>query len=180
MALGTEFHSAMEGAPINESSDNAVALRAMVANVKAHPSIAPLIAGARHEVTFFSVDSQTGLLKRCRVDAYKEEIVIDYKTTRDASPFAFARDCMKLGYRISAAYYLEIVSEVMGSMHRDFRIVAVENTSPFSAALYKADERSIFYGEEDVRSALTAIAKYQEEGDDAWTGYPLGMRELMI
>lgn len=172
--FGRDFHAVMEG--VVETIDPM--MKAMRAKILSHPEARDLVLGSQMERTYFSVDQETGLLKRCRADLYTQQgIVADYKTTKSAATDSFIRDARKYLYRISAAFYLEIISEVMGQVHRDFRLIAVEKALPFEVAVFKIDERSISKGEEEVRMALRLIRNVREH--NAWSGYPLG-QEIQI
>jgi hypothetical protein len=175
LAFGRDFHAYMESG----ESQNPDIIR-LGAKVMAHPDARPLIDGSQREMTFFSIDSETGILKRCRVDLYRLGMLADYKTTRDASPAAFTRDARKYLYRISAAYYLEVVSEVMGTVHREFNIIAVEKDGLCEPNVYQIADESIDKGAMEVREALRTVARIRKEGASAWRGYPLGVKRILI
>ena len=146
----------------------------------AHPDAGPLLKDAQHELTYFSVDNETGILKKCRVDAIKNLAISDLKSCQDASPDAFARDSRKYLYRVSGAYYTEIVSEVLGIRIDDFYLIATEKTEPFGVKVYRISDRSIEQGRAEVRKALKLIQTVHEHGANAWTEYELGITDLVI
>jgi hypothetical protein len=136
-----------------------------------HPEAGPLLQGATFEETFFSRDEETGILKKCRVDARKGLVLSDLKSTENASARAFRSDAIRYGYGISAAYYCEIVTEVLGQIVDDFRLLACEKPSPHEVAVYKIHEGSLQDGEQKFREVLRTVAAI-ESGKQTWKGYP--------
>ena len=161
-------------------ADDFKTIEVMSKKVFQHPDAGPLLNGAQNELTYFFRDQETGILKKVRVDAINGRKIIDLKTTGDASPRAFAKSCRDYLYRISAAYYLEVVSEVMGTALDEFYLIACEKTEPFEVAVYRVPEKSIERGTAEVRSALGTLQKIREEGERAWKGYPTGIKDLDI
>ena len=99
-------------------------IQTMSKKIWEHPDASKLMTGAQFEMTYFVRDQRTGVLKKCRVDAIKRDarVISDLKTTWDASPDSFSYDCRKFLYRISAAYYLQCVSEFYGELFCDFNL----------------------------------------------------------
>lgn len=145
-----------------------------------HPDAGPLVKGALNEITYFSKDSATGLWKKCRVDKIKNRAVADLKSTRSADAISFSFDSKKFLYRISASYYLEIISEVTGIRHTDFYLIPCETTEPYECAVYRVSDHSIEKAQSEIRQALGIIRTVLDEGDSAWRGYPIGIREISI
>lgn len=143
----------------NISTDEIRQLKAMTTNLMAHPEVAPLYIDCAFELTFFAIDPGTGVLMKCRADGYQKStgIVWDLKSTRDACEYSFTHDAKKYLYRVSAAYYLNIISLVRGWPHRDFRLIACEKSEPYGVAMYSVDERSLSKGEEEIRIALNKL-----------------------
>lgn len=155
-------------------------IQLMHKKLASHPDAAPLLKGARHELTYFSRDQETGILKKCRVDAINGDRISDLKTCADASAHAFARDARKYLYRVSAAYYLQIVSEVVGYPLRDFYLIACEHQAPHEVAVYRVDDRSLSTAENEIKEALKVLKRINEQPKTAWKGYPTGIKEIQI
>lgn len=148
--------------------------------LKAHPDAAPLINGSKNEISYFSVDEQTGLLKKCRVDGVNGKKVWDLKSCENASKQAFERDARRFLYRISAAFYLEVISEVTGIRHEDFYLIPSEKVAPYEVNVFRVSEESIERAQEEIRLAMSTIAKILKEGPSAWAGYQLGVEDILI
>ena len=130
-----------------------------------HPVAKELLTGAQFELTFYVRDSETGLLKKCRADSIKAGIIGDLKTTRCANEYSFMADCRKYLYRLSAAYYSEIITEVVGSTHDDFRLIPVEKAEPWGVDVFKVHPDSLRKGKEEARFALRRIAGIQSTAE---------------
>lgn len=85
---------------------------------------------------------------------YPNGLIVDLKTTTDATAHGFSRDAYNLGYHIQAAHYS------VGFMHKyntneypEFYFLAIEKNSPFICQYFKADDQLVSYGF-DVRSEL--------------------------
>jgi hypothetical protein len=144
-----------------------------------HPDASELLTGAQFELTFFSRDQATGVLKKCRVDALKNKIPSDLKTTWDASEESFRRDSKKFGYGISAAFYLEILSEYFGELLNNFYLIPCEKEEPHEINTFRVHPDSIIAANDEIRLGLATIAKLQND-PKAWRGYPLGDKKLFI
>lgn len=155
-------------------------IKVMSQKLYEHPDASPLLKDARSELSYFSVDQVTGLIKKCRVDAIKGRALSDLKSTLDASSTSFSWDSKKYLYRISAAYYLEIVSEVTGLRHNDFHLIACEKEEPFEIKVYRVSDASIEKAQEEIRQALQTIRTILVNGPSAWKGYQLGVEDIHI
>lgn len=157
-------------------------LEVMTKKLWLHPEASDLLTGAQFEMTYFSRDHETGVLKKCRVDAIKQmarKVVSDLKTTQDASPEQFRRDCFNFLYRISAAYYLEIVSEFYDELINDFYLIPCEKEEPHEVTDYRVDDESIAAAGDDIRNVLRKIAELKQN-PKVWRGYPLGPKTITI
>lgn len=145
-----------------------------------HPDAGPLLKNAEFELTYFSKDSATGLWKKCRLDGNKNRRISDLKTTESASEYSFTMDSKKYLTRISASYYLEIVTEVTGFPHTEFNLVPCEKTEPWECAVYRVHESSVFKAQSEIRTALQKIRDILDQGEKAWRGYQLGIKSIAI
>jgi hypothetical protein len=161
------------------SWDDFEQIKAMDKRLAEHPVARELLDGAKVEHTFFSRDAETGIIKKCRADAWKGREVSDLKSTTDASRRPFIFDAAKYGYPISAAYYLETMSECLGTFLDRFNLIACEKEDPWGVQVYRIGGASLYAGEQNVRRALRAI-KAAKENPKFWRGYPLGIHEVEI
>lgn len=146
----------------------------------AHPFISTLFTNARYEITFFSRDAETGVLKKCRVDVLNDrKIPSDLKTTWDASEDSFRRDAKKFDYGLSAAFYLEIMSEYYGELLNTFYLIPCEKKEPHETDAYRVHPESIAVASDKIRQCLRKIAMLEKD-PSLWRGYELGDKTIMI
>jgi len=125
-------------------------------------NIAKEIAGAffkngKAEGSFFSELESVPV--RCRPDYYIEDrgIIVDVKTTADASKDGFIKSVANFGYHIQAAFYLDTLRS-LGMRADKFMFVAIETKEPFMIGLYELDETSIEHGRSQYKKALELIS----------------------
>ena len=137
-----------EGKTIISASDYAT-ITAMASAIGDHPAASKLVRGdGQTEVSMFWDDEETGLACKCRTDIWLGRVIVDLKTTEDASPEGFSRSIHTYGYGIQAAHYLA------GSGADAFLFVAVEKKAPFAVAVYELDPLSLEICEKQRRSLL--------------------------
>ena len=136
-----------------------------------HPGARNLVGKATAlEVSYFDPDPETGILCKCRPDAeLPAPILIDLKTTSDASESKFSRDAFKFNYHRQAAFYLDLVSRVRSEEYNGFAVVAVEKQEPYAVQVFVLDRAAIDAGREQYRAGLRKYYKYQQNPKQ-WTG----------
>jgi hypothetical protein len=102
--LGKEWKESVGTMPVLDQ-DEARAVRGIRDSIAAHSAARELLAGTKSEVSLFG-DSRNGLAIKGRVDAMKEGVLVDVKTTSaGADANAFSRQSFALNYHVSAAWY---------------------------------------------------------------------------
>ena len=132
---GKEQYAAFEldavGKYIISKGDHANIL-AMVEALHHHPIAKNLMEFKDRELTGIFQDFGTNLWCKIRPDLidHEQRIIVDLKSTTDASVDVFNRDIFKYGYHISAAWYKYGAEQITGKRYA-FIIVAVEKSSPY-------------------------------------------------
>jgi exodeoxyribonuclease VIII len=124
-------------------------LNGMVASVRAHPAANALLSGPGiAEGSCFWHDERSGELCRCRPDKYRQDlgIIVDLKSTEDASPKEFARSIANYRYHMQSAYYQDGVEAATGDFIKGFVFVAVEKKAPYAVAVYQLDMQGVEAG----------------------------------
>jgi exodeoxyribonuclease VIII len=67
-------------------------------------------------------------------------VVVDLKTTTDASPKGFAKAVWKFRYHVQDAFYTDGIEASTGCRPTDFVFIAVEKTAPFGVGVYRLSE----------------------------------------
>ena len=98
-------------------------------------------------------------------------VIVDLKTTRDASPRAFMSSCRKFRYHVQAAWYLEGCNRGFAheEMFETFIFIAVEKEPPYGVAVYTLGHEDIREGHLLAEHDLAVYAKCQKSG--TWPSY---------
>ncbi|MEM1189902.1 MAG: PD-(D/E)XK nuclease-like domain-containing protein [Pseudomonadota bacterium] len=109
-------------------------------------------------------------------------IIIDLKTTRDATETSFNRAIIDHYYHLSAAMYLEGVNQCSQLLEHTgnfgftkFLLVCVENTPPYPAAAYALPESYLDIGRALYRRAMRVL---RDARDQDWPGFPDEIRTI--
>jgi len=136
--------------------------------VATHPAVskAGLLDG-KAEVSYLWEDG--GREYRVRPDLVTNNgIVVDLKTTTDASYETFMRHAWNMGYHIQAPFYMGGVKAVhaalgLGSPHAFVQIV-VEVEIPFAVQVFAPDEALMALGRLEIGKAITLLDECERTG----------------
>lgn len=163
--LAAAFEAEAEGRIVLTPED-AAQVRAMADAVRSHPASRFLLdLAGRREASYTWTDQGTGIACKCRPDWHSMDrrIVVDVKTTRDASRAEFSRSIAGFDYHLQAAWNLRALEA------ETFLTIAVESARPFAVAVYPASGAMIAAGERRIRAALELLAECERTGQ--WPGY---------
>jgi exodeoxyribonuclease VIII len=105
-------------------------------------------------------------------DANGDLVVVDLKTTQDASPVAFAKDVANFKYHLQAAFYMRLTGA------KKFIIIAQEKDLPCANRVYTLDEAALAEGN---RLMEEAIALYSQcVAFDSWPTYSKDITTLSL
>lgn len=167
--VGKEAAAAFEAESAGKivlTPDDADQVRRMADAVRKHPAAGFLLElPGRREASYTWTDPSTGLACKCRPDWHSEDrrIVVDVKTTRDASRLEFAKSIANLDYHVQAAWNQDALQA------EQFITIAVENVRPFAVAVYPASGAMIAAGQRRIEAAMALLAECQ--ATDVWPGY---------
>lgn len=120
------------------------------------------------ENSFFWTDPHTGIIAKCRPDAYCADYIVDIKTTRSANPHSFQRSIVDYGYHIQAGMMKEGL-RAHGIDIQKFIFIIIENTAPYATATYILDDFAINKGIEIYKNCLLKMRECIIS--DAWPSY---------
>ena len=109
---------------------------------------------------------------KIRPDYLKQNkrIIVDLKTTSDASVNGFPRNAAEYDYHIQSALYTDIMELIEGkSMPWEFFFIAQEKTRPFAFNIFLASPQFQSQGRYEYEKLLT-LYKYCKE-NNRWPGY---------
>ena len=141
-------------------------------SVLSHPAAAYLLGlPGKAETTHMWVDEATGLQCKCRPDWLLDDgsMIVDLKTTEDASPRGFQKSIAQWRYHCQASWYLDGLQHATGKRPEQFVFIAVEKKPPYACAVYVADQQMIEIGRETARRDLDKLNLCKAA--DYWPGY---------
>lgn len=154
----------------------------MRASVMAHPMARALLTGGNcermAEASVYWTDPETGLSCRCRPDFWRADgVVVDLKTTRDASQEGFGKSLAQYRYHVQEPWYMDGMQHAYEAGHfpegwaapHAFVFLAVESTAPYAVACYIIDDESRAIGRQQYRENLDTLAECKRSG--VWPGY---------
>lgn len=169
--------------PLSAAEDELLA--AMLASAQRHPMTARLLA-LDHDVELSVFGEIYGVPVKARPDflaypcqEFPNGLILDGKTTTNASPVEFPRAAWNLDYHIQAALYTTLVQGLLGTAHPPvFAWLAAEKDAPHCCAYYTAGENLIEHGRRELRELLALYAQCRSTG--VWPGYPETMDQLVL
>lgn len=141
------------------SADDMENIQGMQSSVFAHHAAKKLMDEGYAELSVTWDDYETMAKCKCRPDWWKGDVLVDFKTTDDASPEGFMRSIVKYGYHRQAAWYLR------GTEADQFIFIAVEKTMPYAVGVYELDALSLSQGSYECDQALRTWESANATGD---------------
>lgn len=138
--------------------------------------VAELLKGATTEQPF--IWRQHGVMAKAKVDAINGPLIIDLKTTIDASPAGFQRSVAQFSYHMQASWYLDGYAMTQDKSADDFLFVAVESQPPHAVAIYRLDIATIRAGQREMQRAAALYADCITRNE--WPGYQREVTTLSL
>lgn len=124
------------------------------------------------EQSYYVTDELTGIPYKVRPDCFKmingRGLIVDLKSTTDASTDAFRREAIRLGYDFQAAMYKTAVEKERG-IECDFVFIAVEKEPPYLINIMQCDPLWITRGTDLFREYIGIYKDCLATGN--WYGY---------
>lgn len=175
------FEATHPGAEVIDRGQLEAAQR-QAAAIRALPEVGALLREGSGEDSVFWIDQETGLLCKCRPDwtspAGDGVILVDGKTTSDASPQGFSRSVWNLDYHLQAAWYSDGYEAATGKRVHGFVFATAENTWPHIGAAYMLDDEVLDWARRENRRLLNLYAECVRTG--VWPGYQQTIQPLTL
>jgi hypothetical protein len=184
---GTDWDAFLERHPDDEiltptMHASAIALGHAVRN---DPVARKYVTGGKGELTVVwdyeaPATDKPGFKVQCksRIDFVAETgAIVDVKSTANASPAAFGRQCWNMEYHAQAAFYRRAYQQATGQLLPYF-IVAAEKTAPFAVVVYRIPDEILELGEQRIDELLALYNTCRERS--RWPGYAEDVLELTL
>lgn len=142
------------------NDDDMECINGIAENIAYHDDAMTLLKAGKSEVSYFWQDPETEIWMRARADNESRFATLDIKSTDDASPKGFIRNCTNFSYDMQAYIYSEARQHVMNET-KQFAFLAVEKKAPYTVALYLASKEMLASGLLQYREALRRVAEYR-------------------
>lgn len=171
------FIAANEGKTIIDLDTYEMCMR-MRDSVMKHTAARELLSDGIAEQTIHWTDEDTDAACKCRPDwRTRSGIIVDLKTTEDASPLSFGRSSFKYRYHVQAAFYGDgLISAGLG--FEGFAFIAVEKSPPYAVAMYYADDRIMSLGRDTYKRDLERYVMCQAK--NLWPAYTEEVTPLQL
>ncbi len=135
-----------------------------------HEQAAKLVSAGHAEESMFWQDPETKIQCKARPDFIREgHIIVDIKSTLDASYRSFQKDIANYGYHVQAALYLDGCSAVLDHNFDTFIIIACEKYPPYELNIFQLDENTVQEGRSAYQLALHTLDQCQRS--NRYPGY---------
>ena len=158
-----EFQLASEGKRIIEANHYEEAVH-IAESVNNHEFKQYLQKGYRVENSIYFEHELTGLQCKVRPDAWLGDIVIDLKTTTDASFRSFQSSAVNYGYFLQAGMIKRALESLKKPL-RNFIFVVVEKEAPYAIGIYKLDDEALEYGANEFDTLMVELNKYIQKNE---------------
>lgn len=165
------------GAELISAADAEVCQR-ISTQVRSHPTARKVFGTGQAEMSCYWTDRETGVLCKCRPDWLALPMVVDLKSTEDASADGFQRSAWNWRYWVQAAWYMDGVEQATGQRPDAFVFGAFEKVPPYACAFYFADTAMLEIGRAEYRRLLRIYADCL--ASDQWPGYDPAVTPLSV
>jgi hypothetical protein len=146
-------------------------IRHITKQLAADPLVASGILQGAIEHSLIWKDAPTGVWLRARPDVIPsaDGVLVDLKTTTDASPESVQRAVLNLGYAIQGSLAGIGMEATLGMKMTDFVLVWLEKKPPYAVRVSPVDNEWIYWARRQLRRAIDTFARCIET--NTWPGY---------
>lgn len=151
--------------------DDIKIIRHIANQLAADPLVASGILRGAIEHSLIWKDKPTGVWLRARPDVIPsaDGVLVDLKTTADASPDAVQRAVLNLGYAMQGSLAGMGMAAALGTKMTDFVLVWLEKKPPYAVRVSPVDNEWIYWAGRQLRRAIDTFARCIETNN--WPGY---------
>lgn len=139
-------------------------------SLRAHPLAGDVFDNLIFREQVFTWDDPiTGEPCKAKIDGYTQDgILIDIKSTEDASTDSFMRSIARYGYHRQAAWYMDAVAHNNLKV-QIYLIAAFEKARPYACQFFYLDHEAIRAGRDENRLLLDRFSECKKQ--NYWPGY---------
>lgn len=134
--------------------------------------------GCQFEIAGYTWHLFPQALTKAKADILGSDYIADLKTISNSDPADLPYQIVRYGYHISAAYYLDVLSDVTGRQYQQFMWIFVDKEQPHGLRFIAASAKMLEIGRREYRRALELYR--QCLASDHWPCYPEQFEELEL
>lgn len=162
--------------------DDRKMIETMYTSLTTHPLTSKILASGRSQVTLLWNDHESGISCKARPDFICEDLslIVDLKTTRDASYDHFKFDAKKFKYHWQGAFYQAGYLQLTGKLF-NFIFMCIETQSPYAKeqiSVYQLPQIEIDAAIMEIDEIKLKYKDYIQNKDH--TGYPEIVTDLYL
>jgi hypothetical protein len=147
--------------------------------VYSHAKAKAYLSEGHAELSYYWQDPDFKTDCKCRPDMTREgHILVDIKTTEDASLKSFQKSIANFRYHVQAAFYTDGLTQVTGQKFDKFVFIVVEKKPPYGIAIYAIDDASMDAGRFEYKRNLKTYLKCKMT--KSWPGYPETLQPINL
>jgi hypothetical protein len=152
-------------------------IQGSIASILNHEKAKASLVGAQTEISGYFRHKATGIRCRIRPDILhlEKKVLIDFKTTEDASPDKFSRSIDNFMYHVSLVFYGMGIEAITGTEPDIYALLAVEKDDPYCCAFYALDRDTIETAKAFIEHGMALLKTCLEKNQ--WPGYQAGIAE---
>lgn len=147
-----------------------------------HPVASGFLAEGETEQSYFATDMFTGELIKCRTDRTVGPIngglIVDLKSTEDASPAAFGRSAANYRYDVQVAWYYRVFESLHLGRPESWVWIAFEKEPPYAIGCYFAQPEDIERAAHAAARDFDRILEHRRSGQ--WPDYAVSIEPLYM
>lgn len=144
----------------------------------ASPAIRALLGNGCSEEPITWQREEGGVLCKAQLDYCRSGLVLDYKTTTDATEGAFSKSLANFGYHRQAAWYLEAAEKKYGERPKGVVFLVQEKECPEYINYFAIDSEAIEIGARECDEGYRGISERLASG--AWSPYPQEIQPISL
>lgn len=150
--------------------------KTMARNIREHPIAGKLLDpdNCDAEVSGWWTDPLTGIRLRWRPDGIhhgkSRKILVDVKSSKDASPAGFPKSIAEYHYHQQQAWYIDGAIANGLDPNPLFVFIAVDKSAPYDVAVHECEPADVDRGRALNRKAIDIYAECRATNE--WPGYP--------
>lgn len=157
------------------SADVAAKAVSMAGAIQSNPVAFDLLQDCVMESSIYFEHKDTGIQCKVRPDAWIGSMVIDLKTSLDASFRGFQSSAFKFGYFLQAGMIYEAMRSI-GKRLEKFVFLTVEKDAPYATGIYVLDEEALEFGVNQFEDIMARFKICQDSNN--WPSY--GIQTLTV